>query len=156
MHIFYKAFKGWFFMSGYTTPTVNRPVRRRSARNRKSVWNRLLRGLLTAIGVTLLCVLLFALLMQWLKPSDNVIRIINQIIKLGSIFAGVSVTVGRNGENGLLMGAGVGLAYMLLGVILYALLSGQQLPWTAYLSDIAMGVAGGGIAGAIVAGMRKR
>lgn len=143
-------------MSGYTTPTVNRPVRRRSARNRKSVWNRLLRGLLTAIGVTLLCVLLFALLMQWLKPSDNVIRIINQIIKLGSIFAGVYVTVGRNGENGLLLGAGVGLAYMLLGVILYALLSGQQLPWTAYLSDIAMGVAGGGIAGAIVAGMRKR
>ena len=156
MHIFYKAFKGGFFMSGYTTPTVNRPVRRRSARNRKSVWNRLLRGLLTAIGVTLLCVLLFALLMQWLKPSDNVIRIINQIIKLGSIFAGVYVTVGRNGENGLLLGAGVGLAYMLLGVILYALLSGQQLPWTAYLSDIAMGVAGGGIAGAIVAGMRKR
>lgn len=143
-------------MSGYTTPTVNRPVRRRSARNRRSVWNRLLRGLLTAIGVTLLCVLLFALLMQWLKPSDNVIRIINQIIKLGSIFAGVYVTVGRNGENGLLLGAGVGLAYMLLGVILYALLSGQQLPWTAYLSDIAMGVAGGGIAGAIVAGMRKR
>lgn len=143
-------------MSGYTTPTVNRPVRRRSNRNRKSIWNRLLRGLLTAIGVTLLCVLLFALLMQWLKPSDNVIRIINQIIKLGSIFAGVYVTVGRNGENGLLLGAGVGLAYMLLGVLLYALLSGQQLPWTAYLSDIAMGVAGGGIAGAIVAGMRKR
>lgn len=143
-------------MSGYTTPTVNRPLRRRSARNRKTVWSRLLRGLLTAIGVTLLCVLLFALLMQWLKPGDHVIRIINQIIKLGSIFAGVYVTVGRSGENGLLLGAGVGLAYMLLGVILYALLSGQQLPWTAYLSDIAMGVAGGGIAGAIVAGMRKR
>ena len=156
MHIFYKAFKGGFFMSGYTTPTVNRPIRRRSARNRTTVWVRLLRGLLTAIGVTLLCVLLFALLMQWLKPSDQVIRIINQIIKLGSIFAGAYVTVGRNGENGLLLGAGVGLAYMLLGVVLYALLSGQQLPWTAYLSDIAMGVAGGGIAGAIVGGMKRR
>ena len=156
MHIFYKACKGGFFMSGYTTPTVSKPLRRRSARNRKTLWSRLLRGLLTAIGVTLLCVLLFALLMQWLKPGDNVIRIINQIIKLGSIFAGVYVTVGRSGENGLLLGAGVGLAYMLLGVLLYALLSGQQLPWTAYLSDIAMGIAGGGIAGAIVAGLRKR
>ena len=30
------------------------------------------------------------------------------------------------------------------------LLSGQQLPFTAYLSDLAMGVAGGGIAGAIL------
>ena len=38
---------------------------------------------------------------------------------------------------------------MLLGVALYALLSGQQLPLTSYLSDIAMGIAGGGIAGAI-------
>ena len=143
-------------MSNYTTPTVSKPLRRRAARNRRTIWSRLLRGLLTAIGVTLLCVLLFALLMQWLKPSDNAIRIINQLIKLGSIFAGVYVTVGRSGENGLLLGAGVGLAYMLLGVLLYALLSGQQLPWTADLSDIARGIAGGGIAGAIVAGMRKR
>jgi putative membrane protein (TIGR04086 family) len=112
--------------------------------------------LLTAVGATLVCVLLFALLMQWLKPSDQVIRIVNQLIKLGSIFAGVYAAVGRGGENGLLLGAGVGLGYMLLGVLLYALLSGQQLPFTAYLSDIAMGVAGGGIAGAIVAGMRRR
>ena len=143
-------------MSSYTTPTVHKPLRRRAARNRKTIWRRLFNGLMTAIGVTLLCVLLFALLMQWLKSSDNVIRIINQIIKLGSIFAGVYVAVGRSGENGLLLGAGVGLAYMLLGVLLYALISGQHLPWTAYLSDIAMGIAGGGIAGAIVAGMRKR
>ena len=139
-------------MSGYTTPAANRPLRRRAARNRKAFWARLLRGLLAAVAVTLLCVLLFALLMQWLKPSDQVIR----IIKLGSIFAGVYVTVGRGGENGLLQGAAVGLAYMLIGVALYALLSGQHLPWTAYLSDIAMGVAGGGIAGAIVAGMKRR
>lgn len=143
-------------MSGYTTPAAKGTMRRRSGRNRKTIWGQLLRGLLTAIGVTLGCVLLFALLLQWLKPSDQVIRIVNQLIKLGSIFAGVWVTVGRGGENGLLLGAGVGLAYMLLGVLLYALLSGQQLPFTAYLSDIAMGVAGGGIAGAIVAGMRRR
>ena len=43
---------------------------------------------------------------------------------------------------------------MALGVGLYALLSGQQLGLTAYLSDIAMGVAGGGISGAIVQNMR--
>ncbi len=143
-------------MSSYTTPAAHKPLRRRSARNRRSPWARLLRGLLVAIGVTLACVLLFALLMQWLKPSDQAIRIINQIIKLGSIFAGVWVTMHRTSENGLLYGAGVGLLYMALGVVLYAVLSGQQLPWTAYLSDIAMGIAGGGIAGAITAGMNKR
>ena len=36
-------------------------------------------------------------------------------------------------------GALLGLIYMALGVGLYALLSGQQLPFTAYLSDLAMG-----------------
>ena len=58
-------------------------------------------------------------------------------------------------RRGLLLGALVGLIYMLLGVVLYALLSGQSLPFTAYLSDIAMGIAGGGIAGAIIGGMKK-
>ena len=45
----------------YATPAAARPPRRRSRRSRAP---RLLRGLLTAVGVTLACVLLFALLMQ--------------------------------------------------------------------------------------------
>lgn len=133
----------------YSTPAAT-PRRRRSHRSRASLWGQLVRGLLISIGVTLVCVLLFALLLQWLRPSDNVIRIINQLIKLGAIFAGVRAMLKVGSENGLLYGALLGLIYMALGVGLYALFSGQQLPWTAYLSDIAMGVAGGGIAGALI------
>lgn len=142
-------------MSSYTTPGTAHNTRRRSRRYRqKALGALLLRGLLAAIGVTLVCVLVFALLMQWLKPADHTIRIVNQLIKLGSIFAGVKVMLGRNCEKGLLYGALLGVCYMALGVGLFALLSGQTLPWTAYLSDIAMGVAGGGICGAIIGGMR--
>ena len=36
------------------------------------------------------------------------------------------------------------------GAAAYALLSGQGAPWTAYLADLAMGTATGGIIGAIV------
>ena len=139
----------------YNTPGTGRTVRRRSRRRQSTLWAGLVRGLLTAIGVTLVCVLLFALLMQWLKPSDHVIRIVNQLIKLGAIFAGVRVMVGRGGDKGLLYGALLGLCYMALGVGLYALLSGQHLPFTAYLSDIAMGIAGGGICGALVQSLRR-
>ena len=135
--------------ASYATPAAT-PRRRRSRRGRSSLAGRLLRGLLAAIAVTLGCVLLFALLIQWLKPDDQTIRIVNQIIKLVSIFAGVYFMLGKNSENGLLYGALMGLCYMALGVGLYALLSGQQVPWTAYLSDIAMGVAGGGICGALI------
>jgi putative membrane protein (TIGR04086 family) len=142
-------------MSSYTTPGANRTTRRRSRRYRpKALGAQLLRGLLVAIGVTLVCVLVFALLMQWLKPSDSAIRIVNQLIKLGAIFVGVKAMLGRNCENGLIHGALLGVCYMALGVGLFALLSVQSLPWTAYLSDLAMGVAGGGICGAIIGGIR--
>lgn len=136
------------------THSVSPVTRRRSRRGKPNLLGTLLRGLLAAIGVTLVCVLVFALLMQWLRPSDNLIRIVNQVIKLGSIFAGVRAVLDRSVENGLITGALLGLIYMALGVGLYALLSGQQLPWTAYLSDIAMGIAGGGISGALIQGKR--
>lgn len=132
-----------------TTQAASRPTRRRLGRRQQTLLTKLIRGVLGAVGVTLACILLFAFMMQWLKPSDGVIRVVNQLIKLAAIFVGVRLAVGTGGERGLLTGALVGFLYMLLGVVLYALLSGQQLPLTSYLSDIAMGVAGGGIAGAL-------
>ena len=139
----------------YSTPGTARSGRRRSRRRQSTLWSRLLKGLLVSVCVTLVCILLFALLMQWLRPDDTAIRIVNQLIKLAAIFVGVRIRVGKSGERGLAQGALLGLCYMAIGVGLYAVLSGQQLPWTAYLSDIAMGVAGGGISGAIVQGMKK-
>lgn len=114
---------------------------------------RLLKGLLTAVGVTIAGVAVFALLMQWLRPAESVVRIINQVLKLASIGAGVYVAVGRGCEGGLLRGALVGLVYMVIGVGMYALLSGQSAPVSAYLADLGMGVAGGGIVGMILSNL---
>ena len=114
---------------------------------------RLLMGLLTAVGVTIAGVAVFALLMQWLRPAESVVRIINQVLKLASIGAGVYVAVGRGCEGGLLRGALVGLVYMVIGVGMYALLSGQSAPVSAYLADLGMGVAGGGIVGMILSNL---
>lgn len=114
---------------------------------------RLLKGLLTAVGVTIAGVAVFALLMQWLRPAEGVVRIINQVLKLASIGAGVYVAVGKGCEGGLLRGALVGLVYMVIGVGMYALLSGQSAPVSAYLADLGMGVAGGGIVGMILSNL---
>lgn len=141
-------------MPTYQTTTARR-TRRRASVYQKSTWKRFLRGMLAAVGVTLVAILLFALLMQWLKPSDTVIRVVNQLVKLGAILVGCAVFVGRGGDKAMTHGALLGLAYMGIGVCLYALLSGQQLPITAYLADLAMGVAGGGIAGAVLGNLRK-
>ena len=124
-------------------------VRHRSRRNTAG-WLRLLRGLGAAVAVTVVGVALFALSMQWVRPSDGFIRGFNQVLKLLSIAAGVWAAVGRGGEGGLLRGAGIGLLYMAAGVATYALLTGQSAPFTSYLADLGMGVAGGGIVGMIL------
>lgn len=124
--------------------------RRRAA---SPAWLRILKGLLVAIGVTVAGVAIFALLMQWLRPTEGLVRIINQVLKLVSIGAGVYVCVGRGCEGGLLKGALVGLLYMAIGVGLYALLSGQGASTGAYLADLGMGVAGGGIVGMLLSNM---
>ena len=146
--------KGGFGMPSYQT-TAARRTRRRAGRYQKSVLTRFCRGMLAAVGVTIGAILLFALLMQWLKPADMVIRVVNQLVKLAAILVGVWVFVGKGGENALTRGALLGLAYMGIGVCLYALLSGQQLPISAYLADLAMGVAGGGISGGVLGNLRR-
>ena len=95
-------------------------------------------------------VAVFALLMQWVKPTEDTVRIFNQLLKVVSVAIGTYIAVGRGQEGGLLRGSLIGLLYMALGVAAYALLSGQGAPWTAYLADLAMGTATGGIIGAIV------
>lgn len=111
---------------------------------------RLLRGLGAAVLTTVCGVAVFALIMQWVRPTESAVRLFNQALKLASIAVGVFFAVGRGCEGGLLRGAAVGLTYMALGVALYALLSGQQAPLSAYLADLGMGVAGGGIVGMIL------
>ena len=123
---------------------------RRKGRTKDAGWKRFLRGLGVSILVTLVSVAVFALLMQWVRPSDDVIRIFNQLLKLISIGAGVWAAVGRGSEGGLIRGAAIGLAYMAAGVAMYALLSGQQAPLTSYLADLGMGIASGGIVGMIL------
>ena len=129
--------------------------RKHTHRNTKGV-GRLLRGLGVSILTTLVGVALFSLLMQWVKPSDGVIRVFNQVLKLLSIALGVWSAVGRGGEKGLMRGAAVGLGYMALGVALYAILSGQQAAFSPYLADLAMGVAGGGIVGMILSNISAK
>ena len=130
-------------------------VRRRSS-GEASARMKIIKGLATAVLVTVVGVAVFALLMQWIRPADDVIRIFNQVLKLIAIGAGVWVAVGRGCEGGLIRGAAVGLLYMAVGVALYAMLSGQQAPVTAYLADLGMGIAGGGIVGMILSNMAAR
>ena len=120
---------------------------RTTARRQGGVWLSLLKGVLLAVAVTLVLVAVFALVISLFSVPDGVVRGVNQGIKLLAIVLGVRAAVSRGGEGGILRGALVGLAYMAVGVLVYALLTAQKLSAVAYLADLLLGVAAGGLTG---------
>lgn len=124
---------------------------RKPGSNSPSLW----KGVLVSIGVTLALVIIFALIIGMTDLHDGVIRIINQAIKILSIFAGVKAISQKGSDSPILMGALVGLIYMGVGVLLYALLSGQHFSLMSYLIDVLMGVAAGGLSGMLLGNMQK-
>ena len=101
--------------------------------------------LLLAALFTAAAVIVFALVLSFARLSDGVIRAVNQVIKLVAIYLGVRAAVGTGTGRPLLRGMLVGLIYMAVGVMLYAVLTAQHLSAYAYAADILMGVAAGGL-----------
>ena len=131
-----------------TQRTVRR-VKRASGKN-TALW----RGLALAIAATAAAVGLFAVVISFVDLQDGLIRVVNQVIKIGAIFLGVYTIVPRGDSAGIRRGALLGLIYMGVGVLLYALLSHQQLTWLGYLTDALMGVAAGGLSGMLLGSLR--
>ena len=92
-------------------------MRRTTTRARRGGSMQLLRGLGAAMLTTIIVVAVFALLMQWVKPTEDTVRIFNQLLKVVSVAIGTYIAVGRGQEGGLLRGALIGLLYMALGVV---------------------------------------
>ena len=72
------------------------------------------------------------------------------LIHILSILAGVTTAMRAGESGGAMRGACVGLLYMALGIVCYALMMGQSPRLTAYLADLGMGLAAGGLFGMIL------
>ncbi len=125
---------------------------KRSTGNKNALW----RGLLLSIAVTMAAVIAFAVVIGLMDVNDGMIRIINQLIKIGAIFMGVRAVVPKGDESGVRRGALLGLLYMGLGVFVYALLTHQQITLWSYLIDVLMGVAAGGLSGMLIGSLRMK
>lgn len=131
--------------------SFRRSMRRSMRRGRgKSAFGAVLRGVLVAASITVIGVAVFALVLNWWDASDRAITAINQVVKFVSILAGVVSALGGQAQGGALRGVCVGLLYMALGILCYCLLMGQNPQFSAYLADLGMGVAAGGLFGMIL------
>lgn len=115
----------------------------------KKPWQLIARGVLVSVLTTAALVILFALLISFLDLSDALIRTVNQVIKIVSVGAGVISAVFPGSSKGVLHGMLIGFLYMAAGVAVYALATHQHLTAGAYLADLLMGVAAGGLIGLI-------
>ena len=93
--------------------------------------------------------------MNWWNASDRAITAINQVVKFVSILAGVTTAMHAGESGGAMRGACVGLLYMALGIVCYALMMGQSPQLAAYLADLGMGLAAGGLFGMILTTRKK-
>ena len=114
-----------------------------------------LRGVLVAAAITIIGVAVFALILNWWNASDRAITAINQVVKFVSILAGVTTAMHAGESGGAMRGACVGLLYMALGIVCYALMMGQSPQLAAYLADLGMGLAAGGLFGMILTTRKK-
>lgn len=116
----------------------------------------ILKGLLVSAAATLLGMLLLAAAVIYLDVSDGALTALNQALKLICVLLGVRFAVGLGGERGFLTGAAVGLAYMILGYVLYWRLGGAVFSFAAMLLEMLLGGVIGAAAGAVCANLRPR
>ena len=125
---------------------------RRSTRRSKGdqPFTAVLRGVMIGACMTVIAIAVLALILNWWDASDGAITAINQVVKFAAILAGVTSAMQGGEQGGVMRGACVGLLYMAFGIVCYCLLMGQSPRFTAYLADLGMGLAAGGLFGMIL------
>ncbi len=125
-------------------------------KTRKSAALALLKGLLTAILLTLVCMLAMAAALVYLQMNDRLLTTLNQIVKLLAILLGVCAAVPRGGSRGLATGVEIALMYMALGYAMYVLLGGGSFAVGNMLGEMLLGSAVGAVTGAVRANQQPR
>ena len=122
-------------------------------RNRWNAMLGLLKGLLSAVALTLLGMAGIAALAVYGQASDGVIRGLNQALKCLAILLGVLVAVGRGGEKGFFTGMTLAMVYMALGYGMAVCLGGNAFVVPGMLGELLVGAALGGVIGMVLANL---
>ncbi|MBQ8111431.1 MAG: TIGR04086 family membrane protein [Clostridia bacterium] len=112
----------------------------------------LFKGLLVSIALTLICMAGVAALAVFTRISDNLLMLLNQLMKLAAILLGCLAAIGRGGERGFFTGMALAMLYMALGYACCAALGGGFIV-SQMLGEILTGAAVGAITGAVLSNL---
>ncbi len=105
-------------------------------------------GVIISLLASLCLILLFALLIKWLKWSDAVIAPVNIAIKIISLAVGIFYAT-RSGKNGIKTGVTIGVFYIVISYIIFSILLGSFAVSIKFLWDFLLGIISGAILGVI-------
>lgn len=115
----------------------------------------ILKGVLTALAITIIGILVFSVIYKFCNFSDNIIKIVNQVIKILSIFLGTLVVLKNNKTKGMIKGAIVGVIYMIFTYILFCLLVNTFSISISLLFDLIFASIVGVVSGIILVNIKK-
>lgn len=98
-----------------------------------------LKGTFFALCISLFSILLFAIIIKFTGITDGVIKPINQVIKVISIFVGTLIAYKKNKNLGITKGLIVGILYTTLAFLIFSILDGNFTFSTTLLNDILFG-----------------
>ncbi len=116
-------------------------------------FSNLIKGVLTTIIITLLSVLIFAGVVKFAVLNSNVIKAVNQFIKIISIFLGTVFCV--HGKMGLIKGLLIGLIATIITYLIFTLFGGEMALKGKLILDLIFTSIVGAISGIIAVNIRK-
>ncbi len=112
-----------------------------------------LKGIFISLIATLIGVLLFSVVVKVATLSASVIKVVNQFIKILSVFIGCFWSV--RGGLGYLKGLIVGGGATLLTYLMFALLGGAAVFGAGFFVDLLFCVAIGAVSGIVAVNVKK-
>ena len=119
----------------------------------KGFFSGILKGVFLAVIITLVGVLIFAGIVKFALLNNNVIKAVNQFIKIIAIFLGCSLNI--RGKSGLLRGIVMGFLTTVITYLLFSLFCGQMVFGNNFILDLIFTSIIGGVSGIISVNIKK-
>ena len=115
-----------------------------------------LKASLVGVVVSILLVLLFAFILKFVDLNSGTISLVDQIIKVLSVFIAIVMLNKANDESLLLKGILVGAVYSIITFIVFSILNGGFNVGLGVLTDIAFSALVGGVSAILLNIVKKK
>lgn len=116
----------------------------------------IIKGSLISLSVSLILICIFAFMLRFLDISESLIKPINQVIKIISIFVGGFYGLKGTKEMGLITGFFIGIMYSLLAFVIFSILNGGFAFNMSIINDAIFSGVSGGLVGIICVNIIKK